>query len=101
MHPGSQTLDDDGDDYDGVGMGAILITSYVATFVLFLVWAFVQKDDLEKSTNAVAANIQGSQRPHIADGINDSDYTGHAIPSHLVRRNVEFSHELLALEGLC
>jgi uncharacterized membrane protein len=44
-----------GDDYDGVGMGAILITSYVATFVLFLVWAFVQKDDLEKSTNAVAA----------------------------------------------
>ncbi|GMH88080.1 hypothetical protein TL16_g11053, partial [Triparma laevis f. inornata] len=45
------------DSYDAQGMDVLLILSYVTVFVLFLWWAFYQKDDLKPSATTIAKNV--------------------------------------------
>ena len=53
----TQSLTDEDNTYDDPLMDALLMLTYIMVLVMFGVWAYYKKDDMSKSTNAMASDV--------------------------------------------
>ncbi|GMH90277.1 hypothetical protein TrST_g7328 [Triparma strigata] len=65
------------DGYDAEVMGVLLIVSQAIIIVLFLAWAFYQKDDMSTSSNGMAIkSLKGSKKKKKKEKKNDEEEGG-------------------------
>ncbi|GMI05871.1 hypothetical protein TrVE_jg391 [Triparma verrucosa] len=53
----TQSLTDEDNTYDDSLMDSLLMMIYIMVLVMFGVWAYYKKDDMSKSTNAMASDV--------------------------------------------